>query len=58
MKKDNIVILKENNEAIGEEVYKLLGRALIKSLGVESCKLLVKKFKDEENKHKWCITIN
>ena len=52
MKNDNIVILKENNEAIGEEAYKLLGRALINSLGVESCKLLVKKFKDEENKHK------
>lgn len=52
MKKDNIVILKENNEAIGEEAYKLLGRALINSLGVKPCKLLVKKFNDEENKHK------
>ena len=58
MKKDNIVILKENNEAIGEEAYKLLGRALINSFGVEACKLLIEKFKYKENKHKWCITIN
>ena len=52
MQKDNIVILKENNEAIGEEVYKLLGRALINSFGVEACKLLIEKFKYKENKHK------
>lgn len=50
MKKDNIVILKENNESIGEEGYKLIARGLINVFGVDVCKLLVEKFKDEEDK--------
>lgn len=51
MKKDNIVILKENNESIGEEAYKSLARALIDVYGVEVCRLLIEKFNDEEYKH-------
>lgn len=51
MKKDNIVILKENNESIGEEAYKSIARALVNVYGVEVCKLLVEKFKDEEDKY-------
>ena len=51
MKKDNIIILKENNESIGEEVYKSLARALIDVYGVEVCRLLIEKFNDEEYKH-------
>lgn len=51
MKKDNIVMLKENNETIGAEAYKSLARALINIYGVEVCRLLVEKFNDEEYKH-------
>ena len=58
MKKDNIVILKENNESIGEEAYKSIARALVNVYGVDVCKLLVEKLKDEEDKYNWCITIN
>lgn len=58
MKKDNIVILKENNQSIDEEAYKSLARALINLYGVEVCKLTVEKFKDEEDKYSKCITKN
>lgn len=51
MKKDNIIILKENNESIVEEAYKSLARALIDVYGVEVCRLLIEKFNDEEYKH-------
>lgn len=51
MKKDNIIILKENKESIGEEAYKSLARALIDVYGVEVCRLLIEKFNDEEYKH-------
>ena len=51
MKKDNIVIIKENNESIGEETYKSIARALVNVYGVEVCKLLVEKFKAEEDKY-------
>lgn len=51
MKKDNIIILKENNESIGEEAYKSLARALIDVYGVQVCRLLIEKFNDEEYKH-------
>lgn len=51
MKKDNIIILKENNESIGKEAYKSLARALIDVYGVEVCRLLIEKFNDEEYKH-------
>lgn len=51
MKKDNIVILKENNESIGEEAYKSIARALVNVYGVEVCKLIVEKFKEEEDKY-------
>ena len=51
MKKDNIVILKENDEVIGEEAYKSIARALINVYGADVCKILVEKFKDEEDKY-------
>lgn len=58
MKKDSVVILKKNNEFIDEEAYKSLARALINLYGDEVCKLLVEKFKDEEDKYSKCITKN
>ena len=51
LKKDNSVILKENNESIGEEGYKSIARALINVYGADVCKLLVEKFKAEEDKY-------
>lgn len=58
MKKDNIIILKENNESIGEEAYKSLARGVINLYGVDVCKLIVKKFKEEEDKYSKFITKN
>lgn len=58
MKKDKIVILKENNVSIGEEAYKLIARALINVYGDKVCKLLVQNFKVEEDKYSQCITKN
>lgn len=51
MKKDNIVILKENNESIGEEAYKSLARGLVNIYGIEACKLILQNFKDKEDKY-------
>ena len=58
MKKDNIIILKENKESIGKEAYKSIARALINVYGDKVCKLLVQNFKDEEDKYSQCITKN
>ena len=46
MKKDNIVIIKQNEENIGEEAYRAIARALINAYGPEVCKLLVKTSND------------
>lgn len=58
MKKDSVVILKKNNESIDEEAYKSLARGVINLYGVDVCKLIVKKFKEEEEKYSRCITKN
>lgn len=52
MKKDDIVILKNNNDSIEIEGYKSIARALINVYGVEICKLLVEKYQSEEDKYK------
>lgn len=50
MKKDNIKIIKRNKVPLGEEVYKVIARALINSLGIDICKALVNNQKDVKHK--------
>ena len=52
MKKDNIVILKENNEYIGEEAYKSIARALINVYGTDVCEIMVKEGVNNKDKCK------
>lgn len=51
MKKDNIVILKENNESIGKDAYKSIATALINVYGTDVCKVLVKEGVNNKDKY-------
>lgn len=58
MKKDNVVILKKNNESIGKDAYKAIARALINVYGTDVCKVLVKEGVNNKDKCNGCIARN
>ena len=49
--KIKVVVNDEKGECIASETYKVIARALVNILGKDVCKVLVKEFKEKDNKN-------